>query len=392
MAKGAILFLPAAFLAGGLWAAPPAQTSMTVDELSKLLTNLQGASDKNAARELARLKLTERVSLQQLSRWETGCPGTGSREALLALADAAAFLRPPAEEIPQAAAPDAAAQQQMLALVFDYVQRTLPKLPNFLAQRTTIGFAITTENQLHMIQEMGGLLQKQTNRRLSYQALGPAKASRLPEGQLYFVGSTTEMARYRDGHEELEPTGGSTGQGETTPLAMTTEGEFGPMLSVILDEAPREQIVWDHWERGAAGARPDENFAVFHFSVPRDRSRFAVVVTQDQIPDFPAYQGEITVDPSSGTVYRITIEANVRDSTMKNEASIMVEFSQEEIGGINYILPIHSVGIVRSFDAFADLDANPPPIPFLTSINDIGFTGYHVFRTKSRIVSGAGRP
>jgi hypothetical protein len=391
MGKRAILVLLAAFMAGALWAAPPASTSVTVEELDHLLVNLRGTSDKKAARELAGLKLTERLGLGQLTRWQADLPGARSRDALLALADASAFLRPPASEIPNVPAPDAATQDQILAHTFDYVQRTLPKLPNFLAKRTITGFDVTTEDHLNGMQLMAGPLQARPNKQFTYLALGPANASGLPSGQLYWTGSIAEAVSYRDGKEELEPLEESGGSPGKNPLALTTEGEFGPILTVILNEAPRDKIVWDRWEhRGENGTAA--NLAVFHFFVPRDRSHYEVAFTADQIPDFPEYQGEITVDPNDGTVYRITIDAKVRDSSTVDEASIMVEYGPAEIGDITYTLPIHGVGMAKSFDSFADLDAQPPPIPFQTAINDIAFTGYHVFRAKSRIVPGAGGP
>ena len=95
--RWAYLLLMAAFTPAV--AAPPAATSLTVDELDRLLAQMHERGDGKTARQLAGLKLTERASAAQLARWEAGLPGSHAREALIALADASAFLHPPASEL-----------------------------------------------------------------------------------------------------------------------------------------------------------------------------------------------------------------------------------------------------------------------------------------------------
>ena len=75
-----------------------------------------------------------------------------------------------------------------------------------------------------------------------------------------------------------------------------------------------------------------------------------------------------------------------------DEASILVDYGPVQIGELSYDVPIHAVAMAKSFDPFADLDAKPPPIPYSTTINNITFTDYHVFRAKSRVVTGAPGP
>ena len=370
-----------------LAAPPPAKTSLTVDELERMLPSLHDAGDSKAARQLASVKLTERASAERLARWQNELQGSRSRQALVALADASAFLRPPAAEIPSTAPPDDATQKLMLARMMDYVKETIPKLPNFVALRTTTAFEITTADLLHSQQDLTQLFQTRQSGKISYQAIGPAKWSGLPNGQLFWIGSFAQTVRYREGYEEEEPVAETSGRAGKPLFSLTSVGEFGAILDVILDEAPADAIVWDHWEQGAKG-----KVAVFRYAVPRERSHFAVGFTTDQVPDYPAYHGEIAVDPEKGSVLRITMEATEHDPGTIHEAFIVVEFGPMQIAGMDYIVPLRGVAMVKTYDAFANLSAQPPPIAYQTAINDISFTSYHVFRTKSRVVDGADGP
>jgi len=156
---------------------------------------------------------------------------------------------------------------------------------------------------------------------------------------------------------------------------------------MVLEDASPDKTVWDHWEEGSSGP-----LAVFRYSVPSERSHFAVEITTDNQPEFPAYHGELAVDPASGAIFRITIVANGSGSGFFDESSILVEFGPVPIGGMTYIRPVRTVAIAKFFDSNADLDAQPPPVPFRTSINDVSFTNYHVFRTNARIVPGTEKP
>ena len=72
-----------------------------------------------------------------------GLRGRKARQALVALADASAFLDPPAGEIPADAPPDHNAQQRMTSLALEYLNQALPNLPNFYATRTTVHYQET---------------------------------------------------------------------------------------------------------------------------------------------------------------------------------------------------------------------------------------------------------
>jgi hypothetical protein len=98
------------------------------------------------AKQLFNLEVTQRVSSTTYARWEAELPGPKSRQALVALADASAFLPLPPDELPAIPALDRAVQDSLLSRTRNYVANTIPKLPNFFATRDAIDFSDETED------------------------------------------------------------------------------------------------------------------------------------------------------------------------------------------------------------------------------------------------------
>lgn len=113
---------------------------VTVAQLDQLLSDAQGKSDDDLARQLTGLELTERANDTEVTAWTAKLHGKKAQEALIALVDASVFLAPPPGDIPTDAPPDENAQQQMLAQVNGYLNTTIPRLPNFFARRTALRY------------------------------------------------------------------------------------------------------------------------------------------------------------------------------------------------------------------------------------------------------------
>ena len=196
------------------------------------------------------------------------------------------------------------------------------------------------------------------------------------------------MVTSRGGIEVADSSGGNavqSGSIKQGSFDLTSTGEFGPILATVLGDAYRSKIKWDHWEQGSAGP-----LAIFRYEVPSSKSRFAVQFTTDnQKPEFPAYHGEIAVEPASGSVYRTTIVAITSGTGFVSESAVMVEFGPAQIAGIAYICPLRGVTIAKYFDPFEYNRQDRPPTPYRTAINDISFTEFHVFRSESRVLPGA---
>ncbi len=191
-----------------------AASPVTVEQLRQQLLSLSAKRDAEAARQIADLKLTERMTRDQESALEKTLPGEKSRQALLAIVDQSAFLSPPAQQTPQKPAPDLAEQRRLMSLVVNYVVKTVPKLPDFLATRTTVRFAD------------------------SPQRLDPSLTKYEP---LHLEGADREQVSYMDGREVAD----NEAKGAKDAAArrgLQSWGEFGPILSTVLLDAAQNKL------------------------------------------------------------------------------------------------------------------------------------------------------
>jgi len=347
-----------------------ASKRVSVEQLSELLATAHGSSDAEMARQLSDMELTERLSSAKLISLEAGLRGNKARQALVALADASAFLDTPAVEIPGEGPPGAAAQREMQAKAVAYLAKTIPKLPNLFATRTTVFYA-----------ETAAIYKQAGEPGVGYQPLHVTEVSKA-------------AVLLRDGKEVVDA--GSTKRSKSKPSDnnLTTYGTFGPILgTVILDAADASGLTWSHWEQGADG-----RLAAFHFTVPPEKSHYTV--TNCCLPDgdgtiafqkLVGYHGEITIDPATGTIFRLALEADLKKTVPLARSDVMVEYGPVRIGRNMYICPVRSVSIMRGrtirlmqtwdegFRTFG---------PFVTNLNDVAFGEYHAFGAESRMLPG----
>ena len=98
----------------------PAIRRVTVAQLEQTLGADHGEGDADVARQLSALELTERLSSAKLASWTAAMHGKKTQQAMSALADASAFLRPSLTEIPADTPPDASC-----ATAHDFFSRRL---------------------------------------------------------------------------------------------------------------------------------------------------------------------------------------------------------------------------------------------------------------------------
>jgi hypothetical protein len=341
---------------------------VSVAQLEQRLEAAHGSKDNEVAQELSGVELTERMSSTRLSSWKGRLPGERSRAALVAVADRSAFLALPPADIPAAAPPDPAVRQQMLSRMVEYWTKTMLQLPDFSATRTTILFdepppkedtwkIVTSDQSLHAIE------------------------------------TSNTAVLYRDGKEVLDA--GSRNGKKKSPRenGLDTQGTFGPILAVIFHgfSGAHSEFVWSHWEQGADGLQ-----AVFRYVVPQAASHFEVNFCCLADPDgtislnkIAAYHGEVAIDPASGAILRVTVDAHLEPRLPMLSSAIMVEYGPVVIGEKTYICPIRSVSISRwrgvtiltewaqTFGVYGR---------FKTMLNDMTFSKYHIFRAQSRVL------
>ena len=337
---------------------------VTVGQLDQILGETNIREIGGHAERVSRLELTERLSLANLSALTADFRNRNVQRALVAVADLSAFLGPPPAEIPNQAAPDAVAKHHMLVQVKDYLQRTISKLPNFYATRTTVRYEEMPQHDN-----------------------GRSSAGSQPLG---VVELSKAKVLYRDGDEVVESQdserNGSSGE------RLTTHGTFGPILADVrraVDTPGR--MKWVRWENGPEGSR-----GVFEFEVSAAESTYfeggCCLPDGDGENSFriqAGYRGEIAINPEDGTIFRLQQQFDMQQYVPMDRDEVLVDYGPVEIGGKTYFCPTRSVSLARgrSIISLKLWDQSFLTYgPYSTKMNDMRFTNYHLFRAESRML------
>jgi hypothetical protein len=268
--------------------------------------------------------------------------------------------------VPATAAPDATEERHMIGLALDYVDKTIPKLPNFFATRSTARY----EDELEIPEPVGRTM---------------------PSGQPWHpTGNNSATVLYRNGKEVVD------GAAEDKKLTvenkgLVTRGVFGPILSTVMGDAARSGMRWSHWEEGASGP-----MAVFRYAVPQAGSHYEVAYLglaskdgNDAAHPYSGYQGEIGIDPATGTILRMTLQGEPQPGQSILRGDIMVEYGPVEIGGRIYTCPVRSVSISELWAELVRMDFTYGTRRFRaykTMLNDVVFKDYHLFRAEVHLL------
>ena len=383
---------------------------LTVAQLEEALTAAvaEHRADVDVARQISGMELSERLTAASFDRLAARLPlQPRTALALQLLSDQSAFLDPPRGEFLAAAPPDAAGEQQMLDAARAYSVETLSRLPNFFVTRSTTRFDDGAQ-----VLKLGGW---------------PVRAG------MHSVGATTRQITFRDGKEVADPSAEATASVTSTDEAgLRSWGEFGPALMVVLTDMAKRKVSFSHWEQ-VSGVLA----AVFHYQVPRESSHYAVTYSfsREQVmgrnsygyggrdrsaqqlanaprasevqafSETPSYHGSIAIDPATGAVLRLTIEAELRAGDPLLRAATAIEYAPVIIGDRQYICPsrslaislqppgpgacsVHStsagvVGSARDWPGAVSGCGNSP----ILLINETSFTKYHRLGSTARIVA-----
>jgi VWFA-related protein len=343
----------------------PAIRRITVAELQQQLLAARALSEGEVASQLSNLELTERLSDEKLASWTAELRGKQARQALTALADQSAFLEPPPEDTSSDLPPDQDAQRHMISLTAEYLRSTMPRLPDFFAKRISVRYEENPEYR-----EGSTLVEPKPTHEVEH-----SKATVI----------------YRNGSEVLEA---KAKQSEKQDRYLITYGTFGPLLRAVMDPiAAPGGLAWSRWEKIEGGGRR----AIFRYEVSAQGSRYqsggCCLPDGDGTIGFrrqTGYHGEIAIDPTSGAILRLTMQAYLGGFVPLNRSDIMIAYRAVEIGGKKYICPIRSVSISRA-RSVATLRAWNDDFktwgPYTTMLNDFVFEDYHMFRAQSRMLS-----
>lgn len=350
----------AAWLADGQ--PPDGNRGVTVDQLRMVLVEAAHERDAEIAHRIASVHLTERLTAAGVEKIDDALhPGPETREALRLLRDSSAFLDPPPAEIPARAAPSIAEQQTAINSAVHFVAVTQRRLPDFIATRTTYSF---DDQPTPLLLE------------------GWARA-----GTMHDVGSFSQEITFRDGKEGVGAQQAKASPGGKVAIlsGLTSTGEFGTLQGVILRDMVHGKLAWSHWETTAAGA-----MAVFQYDVPEAQSHYVVdyccvrkyedsyTPESSGVPNSyhgtPGYHGTLSIDPATGAIMRMTVEASLKHSDPITEGGVAIDYGQVTIeGDKSCICPVHSVAISVARKQIEGLYA-PRAV---RRINEVEFTNYH---------------
>jgi hypothetical protein len=153
---------------------------------------------------------------------------------------------------------------------------------------------------------------------------------------------------------------------------LTTKGEFGSILGSILNDGTHP--AWSRWE-----SIDGKLVGVFHYSVDAAHSRYAVDWLDNKRrprQNRPAFNGELSIDPASGTIVRLTRHAALPRDSRIFFVDTAIEYQPVLIGGVSYICPVKS--ITRSA-------WKADPAGFAFSLNEVQFGSYHKFEGESKL-------
>jgi hypothetical protein len=367
MMHALIGFIFAAWLAGSQ--PPDGKPGVTVEQLRMLLVEATHEPDAEVAQRVASLHLSERLTAADLQHIDDALhPGPHTGEALRLLADSSAFLDPPAAEISARAPPSIAEQQAMLNAAVHFVAVTLKRLPDFFATRTTQSFDDLPTNVTH----------------------GWAST-----GTMHTDGTFSQEITFRHGKEAVGP---RLANGKAAILSgLTSTGEFGPLQALILRDFVHGKVLWSHWETTRTGV-----VAVFQYAVPASQSHYEVdycCVRSYEDPNAnsgfapggianayhgrPGYHGTLSIDPGTGAIVRVTLEALLKGSDPITDGGVAIDYGSVAIAGdTSYICPVRSVAISSSRSQIAG-DFSPRMV---RRINEVEFADYHRFRATVQMV------
>jgi hypothetical protein len=329
-----------------LMAASPAWAAkkVTVQQLKDLLVSMQQykKTDAEVADQLKEIEMNEELTGSAANSLKSYLPGPHSGVQVEILKEQSAFLAPPATDLPATPAPDAAAQQAILAKAADLVSRVYVQNPHLLVTKTTLRFedrVITTDSI--------GL--PNTNILLS---------------PIQLFNNQVDQVETDKGVEQASVSRAKTKWGENGEIS---EGEPGTNLGAIFLEASSSgKIGWLRWQMING-----RQTAVFSFAVEKESSHFDVsyccfpktttatnvanplptlmigtiqsVSTWVPFKKVVGYHGEFFINPDTGLVVRVITRAEMKPTDLVFREERRIDYSPVAVAGKAYLLPRVSI-------------------------------------------------
>jgi hypothetical protein len=351
-------------LAAPAWAGK----TMTVSQLDEMLRSMQRdkKSDADIANALKQVELSEELTRETMNSLVQFVPGPLSTEQVYVLEALSADLTPPPSDLPATAAPDPAAQKAILARAATYVNNTYQKLPVFSGTRTTLRF----QDNMEAVSNSSGIVG--SGKDVVTDAGFSKKAA-----FIHYIRSATATATFEHGVERATADTDKIPWGANRMIAVQSQNLD---LGFVFHEASQAgTLQWLRWE--LVGGK---TAAIFSFTVPRKQSRLSLKVccfpkidqagiatfysstsasalggqgasgggvsgnyqTTTEWHDFRAiapYHGELFIDPVTGTVVRMIVQADLKPTDMVHQVDTRIDYAAVKIGASTVIAPVKSI-------------------------------------------------
>ncbi|HMF77809.1 MAG TPA: hypothetical protein VK604_19285 [Bryobacteraceae bacterium] len=312
------------------------QTEMNIAQIADFIRSelaLKQHSDKQIAAYVKKLQLSEKLTDKTIIDLQSQGAGPKTVEALKALRDQTATMKPPSQDAtyspataqepapaigsptvmlsakaPPIPPPDSVTQRKILDQMKEYALNYTQNLPNFVCVQV-IRKAVDP------------------NAGDSYRSLGTvlAKVS-YNEGQEHYNVYSVN-GKLTDSTMDKVRGGG----------AMST-GEFGSLMREIFEAKSDAEFAWDHW-----GTLRGRRMAVFNYSIDSGHSSFSISYGAgegDEQRIITAYNGLIYADPATGEITRIKFVAvNIPKTFPVRATTEILDYDLVEISGQNYVVP-----------------------------------------------------
>ena len=332
-----------------------------LQQLRDMLVQMQAAkkTDEEVATALKQVVLSEELTRSTMNSLVDYVPGKFSTEQIYVLEARSATLAPPADDLPNAAAPDAAAQKAMLDRAAEYATKTYGALPHLGATRTMVRF------QDHV--EQGPLTSGLQNSAISDAGANPNLV--LPNQFVHYINSTEAQVDFVNGAEK-NPIPQEKGQwGANGMLALLGQA---PVLSTVFEEAQKAgKIRFLRWELVNG-----KQAAVYAFNVDKKNTHYAVddccfpdvgqagrvffssasmpggggakgnLQTTTSWNFYKAtvpYHGEIFINPETGIVVRLITQAEFKNSDVVHQEDQRIDYGPMPVGDKTLVVPVRAV-------------------------------------------------
>lgn len=361
--KRCLYFLLLFTLATPGWSA----RKVTISQLQDLIRSLHDdkKSDGDVAAALQQVELNEQLTHSTMDALMKFAPGPLTTEQMFVLEARSADLAPPASDLPQITPPDAPAQKAILIRAEAYLSKTYAQLPRLAAKKTTLRFQDSTD----AIASSSGIA---SGAKDAVTSSGISTAGAF----IHYINATAVPVVIEHGAVKLPATRDSVRWG-ANGLIKIPEPE--PSLALLFNETKAAGGVnWLRWE--LIGGKPA---AVFSFEVPRPQSKLEIAVccfpnvkqagiarfytsttgpllgaerggggvagnfqTNTDWNEFKStvpYHGRFYIDPATGAVLRMIVEAEFKPSDMVHQMDTRIDYGPMKAGQGTLLVPVRSV-------------------------------------------------